>query len=91
MITNYTSNDILLGNGKKYKIHDGNHWYRELICSQQPSYDISEKLSKMKTQGTYYIISVSFIHSFTLCYVRSITCFISLIFIHLPSPYLYST
>ena len=70
MITNYTSNDILLGNGKKYKIHDGNHWYRELICSQQPSYDISEKLSKMKTQGTYYIISVSFIHSFTL-YVRS--------------------
>lgn len=53
MITNYTSNDILLGNGKKYKIHDGNHWYRELICSQQPSYDISEKLSKMKTQGTY--------------------------------------
>jgi hypothetical protein len=53
MIKDYTPNDILLGNGKKYKIHDGNHWYRELICSQQPSYDISEKLSKMKTQGKF--------------------------------------
>jgi hypothetical protein len=86
MITDYTSNDILLGNGKKYKIHDGNHWYRELICAQQPSYDISEKLSKMKTQGTQ---CVSFVHrSFIQISIPIQVLSHCYSFIHLPSPFL---